>query len=112
MPTGLTGAQASLVGSTLAAALPDAVRKVYSNEILFQALPSLRWFQFCVTRQEIGKVKGQTIQMLRYAPLDLGGKLTEGTPLTHKTMSATPGLVSVWDDPGPVTPGCLGSLSG
>ena len=95
MATGLTGAQSALVGSTLQAAIPNAVLKVYSNQILLSALPNLRWFQFAVTKSELGKQRGDTIEMLRYAPLDHQGKLTEGQNMQTRTMSATPVNISV-----------------
>lgn len=90
MATGLTGAQQSLVGTSLQAAIPQAILKAYASEIMVQGLPNMEWFQFAKRKQELSKQKGDTIEMLRYVPLDLGGKLTEGVNIQPKTMSAVP----------------------
>lgn len=89
MAVGLTGAQASLVGTSLQGAVPEVVIPVWNNEIIFQAMPILRWFWFAKTEQDLTKEKGDTIKMIRFAPLSHGGKLVEGVNMQPKTMDAS-----------------------
>lgn len=89
MATGLTGAQAALVGTSLQGAIPETVLTVFSANIIFEAMPILRWFQFAKLEQDLSKNKGDTIKMLRFAPIEHGGRLVEGVNIQPKTMDAS-----------------------
>ena len=64
-------------------------RQIYSKEVLFKALPIMRFLQFAKTQEELGTQPGLSIQILTYANLTKGGALTEGTRMTTQSMSAS-----------------------
>jgi N4-gp56 family major capsid protein len=67
--------------------LPYAVRAVYSREIEFKAMPLLTFRQFATMRTELGVEPGDTINMLTYDNLKLGGQLIENVPMTTQALS-------------------------
>jgi len=67
--------------------LDHAVRAVYSKEIEFKALPLLLFRQFAQIRTELGKEPGDTISMLTYDNLQLGGSLKENVPMATQALS-------------------------
>lgn len=67
----------------------DLTRTVYSKEIEFKALPNMRFMQFATTKTELGVEPGQTISMLTYNNLTLGGKLEEGRNMITQALSGS-----------------------
>ena len=55
-------------GSTL---LSPAIQTIWSKEILFQAMPVLRFEQFAVKKTELGVMPGLTVNFMRYNNLPI-----------------------------------------
>ena len=69
--------------------LTQAIQTVWSKEILFQAMPILRFEQFAVKKTELGVAPGLTIMFMRYDNLVVpSGPLTEGVRMTTNALSA------------------------
>lgn len=79
----------AVTGST---ALTPAIQAIWSKEILFQAMPILRFEQFAVKKTELGVMPGLTVNFMKYNNLevneDAGAELTEGIRLTTDALSA------------------------
>lgn len=79
----------AITGST---ALTPAIQAIWSKEILFQAMPILRFEQFAVKKTELGVMPGLTVNFMKYNNLDVdedaGAELTEGVRLTTDALSA------------------------
>ncbi len=88
--TGYTGAQTGLT---------PAIQTIWSKEILFQAMPVLRFEQFAVKKTELGVMPGLTINFMRYNNLAVdeanGATLTEGTRMEPVALSASQISISV-----------------
>jgi len=74
-------------------ALSPAIQTIWSKEILFQAMPVLRFEQFAVKKTELGVMPGLTINFLRYTNLGVdetnGAELTEGVRMNPSALSAS-----------------------
>jgi N4-gp56 family major capsid protein len=79
----------AITGST---AMTPAIQAVWSKEILFVAMPILRFEQFAVKKTELGVAPGLTINFMKYNNLpvdeDNGAALTEGIRMTTSALSA------------------------
>ena len=65
-----------------------AIQTVWSKEILFQAMPVLRFEQFAVKKTELGVMPGLTVNFMRYNNLPIpSGPLVEG--IRMKTYGIT-----------------------
>lgn len=84
---GLTKVHADTMATTVN--FTNAVRTVYSKEIMFHALPVMRFYQFADIKTDLTATAGKTIQMMTYDNLKKGGKLTEGTKMTTQGLSST-----------------------
>lgn len=85
--TNITGGYAAGVtsGTTL---MGPAIQTVWSKEILFQAMPVLRFEQFAVKKTELGVMPGLTVNFMRYNNLPIpSGPLVEG--IRMKTYGIT-----------------------
>lgn len=82
-------------GTSTGELFSDAVRTVYSKEIEFKALPTMRFAQFATVKTELGVEAGLTISMLTYNNLALGGALTENDPLTTQALSGSSKQITV-----------------
>lgn len=75
------------------ATLSPAIQQIWSKEILFQAMPVLRFEQFAVKKTELGVMPGLTINFMRYTNLSVddanGATLTEGVRLEPVALSAS-----------------------
>jgi N4-gp56 family major capsid protein len=83
----LTGGYASGVtsGTTM---MGPAIQSVWSKEILFQAMPVLRFEQFAVKKTELGVMPGLSVNFMRYNNLPIpSGPLVEG--IRMKTYGIT-----------------------
>lgn len=92
----ITGAGLTSVtttGYSADATLSPAIQQIWSKEILFQAMPVLRFEQFAVKKTELGVMPGLTINFMRYTNLsvnnDTGATLTEGVRLEPVALSAS-----------------------
>lgn len=92
----ITGAGLTSVtttGYSSDATLSPAIQQIWSKEILFQAMPVLRFEQFAVKKTELGVMPGLTINFMRYSNLSVnestGATLTEGVRMEPVALSAS-----------------------
>jgi N4-gp56 family major capsid protein len=79
-PTAYSGANSQLT---------QAIQTIWSKEILFQAMPILRFEQFAVKKTELGVAPGLQINFMRYINMTPpSGPLTEGVRMTTKSLTA------------------------
>ena len=74
------------------ATLSPAIQQIWSKEILFQAMPVLRFEQFAVKKTELGVQPGLTINFMRYNNLDVdqtGSELDEGVRMEPVSLTAS-----------------------
>ena len=94
-PTGgavTTAAAVSATGYNSGAALSPAIQTIWSKEILFQAMPVLRFEQFAVKKTELGVQPGLTINFMRYNNLAVDSTssvLAEGVRMDPVALSAS-----------------------
>ena len=73
--------------------LSPAIQTIWSKEILFQAMPVLRFEQFAVKKTELGVMPGLTINFMRYNNLSVneatGAQLDEGVRMEPTALSAS-----------------------
>lgn len=90
---GATSASGYAAGAAGAAALTPAIQTIWSKEILFQAMPVLRFEQFAVKKTELGVMPGLTINFMRYNNLSVnestGAELTEGVRMDPVALSSS-----------------------
>lgn len=73
-------------GTTL---LSPSIQTIWSKEILFQAMPVLRFEQFAVKKTELGVMPGLTVNFMRYNNLPIPtGPLVEGIRMKTHGISA------------------------
>lgn len=82
-------ATGTLGNGQTAVQLSNSVRTIYSKEILFTAMPVMKFYQFATVKTELGTEPGLTISMLTYNNLTLGGTLTEGTRMNPQSLSSS-----------------------
>lgn len=69
--------------------MSPAIQTVWSKEILFQAMPTLRFEQFAVKKTELGVMPGLTVNFMRYNNLPIpSGPLVEGIRMKTHGISA------------------------
>ena len=79
-PTAYSGANQSL---------NQAIQTIWSKEILFQAMPILRFEQFAVKKTELGVAPGLRVNFLRYKNFAVDATpLTEGVRMTTNALTA------------------------
>ncbi|MGW3860692.1 N4-gp56 family major capsid protein [Streptomyces sp. NPDC005047] len=79
-PTAYTAANSTM--------LTPAIQTIWSKEILFQAMPVLRFEQFMVKKTELGTAPGLTVNFMRYRSLDGAQQLVEGVRMETHALSA------------------------
>ena len=83
----LAGAPTAYSGSN--SSLSTAIQTIWSKEILFQAMPILRFEQFAVKKTELGVAPGLRVNFLRYKNFAVDpSPLTEGVRLTTNALTA------------------------
>jgi len=90
--TGSLGSTASTYSAGTNSQLTPAIQTIWSKEILFQAMPVLRFEQFAVKKTELGVMPGLTINFMRYnniAVSSTGATLTEGTRMEPVALTAS-----------------------
>ena len=88
----LSSPDASITGYDSANALSPAIQTIWSKEILFQAMPVLRFEQFAVKKTELGVQPGLTINFMRYNNLEVdeeASELTEAERMEPVALSAS-----------------------
>lgn len=78
-------------------ALSGAVREVLSAEILYTAMPSLRFSQFASERTELGTAPGNTITVYTAGNIKRGGQLVEGERIRATPMSMSSQQIVVYE---------------
>jgi N4-gp56 family major capsid protein len=69
--------------------LSQAIQTIWSKEILFQAMPILRFEQFAVKKTELGVAPGLRVNFLRYKNFAVDATpLTEGVRMTTNALTA------------------------
>jgi len=69
--------------------LNQAIQTIWSKEILFQAMPILRFEQFAVKKTELGVAPGLRVNFLRYKNFGIDPTpLTEGVRMTTNALTA------------------------
>ena len=69
--------------------LSQAIQTIWSKEILFQAMPILRFEQFAVKKTELGVAPGLRVNFLRYKNFAVDPTpLTEGVRMTTNALTA------------------------
>ena len=91
---GITGTTAvSTNGYTSSSALTQGIQEIWSKEILFQAMPVLRFEQFAVKKTELGVMPGLKINFMRYNNISVnasaGAELTEGSRMDPVALTAS-----------------------
>lgn len=99
MASGITGT-GSLSGSPTGYAgtnsqLTQAIQTIWSKEILFQAMPILRFEQFAVKKTELGVAPGLQINFMRYNNLGNATALVEGVRMETNALTATQFSITV-----------------
>ena len=85
-PTGYSGANSTL---------GQAIQTIWSKEILFQAMPVLRFEQFAVKKTELGVQPGLTINFMRYNNLPNASQLVEGVRMQTVALTASQFSITV-----------------
>lgn len=75
--------------------LSPAIQTIWSKEILFQAMPILRFEQFAVKKTELGVQPGLTINFMRYNNLGEANQLVEGVRMETNALTATQFSITV-----------------
>jgi N4-gp56 family major capsid protein len=91
--TGANLTNVTTTGYSSDSTLSPAIQTIWSKEILFQAMPVLRFEQFAVKKTELGVMPGLTINFMRYNNLSVdqtnAAELTEGVRLEPVALSAS-----------------------
>jgi N4-gp56 family major capsid protein len=92
MASGITGtgnlAAAPTAYSGTNTQLTQAIQTIWSKEILFQAMPILRFEQFAVKKTELGVAPGLQINFMRYNNLGFASGLVEGVRMQTNALTA------------------------
>ena len=87
--TGTPNLAAAPTGYDAGNQLAPSIQTIWSKEILFQAMPILRFEQFAVKKTELGVAPGLTINFMRYINLPADQKpLVEGVRLEPRAITA------------------------
>jgi len=78
-------------------ALAPSVQQIWSKEILFQAMPILRFEQFAVKKTELGIQPGLTVKFMRYKNLNNAEQLTEGVRMETHALTAEQYEIEVFE---------------
>lgn len=89
----ITGSPTAYAGGSTA--LSPAIQTLWSKEILFQAMPILRFEQFAVKKTELGVTPGLTINFMRYNNLGQATQLVEGIRLQTNPLTASQFSITV-----------------
>lgn len=92
MASGITGTGLLAASPTAYAGtntqLTQSIQTIWSKEILFQAMPILRFEQFAVKKTELGVAPGLQINFMRYNNLGSAAPLVEGVRMSTNALTA------------------------
>lgn len=77
--------------------ISHAVRAVYAREIEFRAMSLMVFRQFAQVKTELGAEPGDTITMITYDNIQLGGRLRENVDMTTQAMSNAEKSIKVFE---------------
>ena len=77
------------MAETLTVNIPQALRDVYSREIIHAAQPRMRFSQFAKKRTDLSVNPGGTVKFTKFNSITKGGRLVEGVPISNKVMGTT-----------------------
>lgn len=100
MSSGITGtpllsANPTAYNAAASSSVPQAIQIIWSKEILFQAMPILRFEQFAVKKTELGVAPGLQVNFLRWRNLDGAKTLVEGVRMETSALSAEQIVITV-----------------
>jgi N4-gp56 family major capsid protein len=100
MASAITGATANILTTSATyggtnSQLSQAIQTIWSKEILFQAMPILRFEQFAVKKTELGVQPGLTVNFMRYDNLGAASQLTEGVRMQTNALTASQFSITV-----------------
>lgn len=75
--------------------LPDAVRLVYSQEIVFASQPALKFAPFAMQRTELSDQPGKVIAMPKLGNIRRGGRLIEGERIKTQGINSSMAYIQV-----------------
>lgn len=93
--TNFLSASPTAYGSGNNSQLTPAIQQLWSKEILFMAMPVLRFEQFAVKKTELGVQPGLTIHFTRYNNLPPAAQLVEGVRVESVSLTASQFDISV-----------------
>ena len=83
------------MAKTTTADIPASIRDYYTQEIIREAQPRLRFAQFAKKRTDLTTNPGDSISFTKYSQISRGGKLTENVNIDEKRMSNSRVSISV-----------------
>ncbi|WP_026341084.1 N4-gp56 family major capsid protein [Actinomadura atramentaria] len=100
MPSAITGtpflsASPTVYSGADSSRLSPVIQTIWSKEILFQAMPILRFEQFMVKKTELGVQPGLSINFTRYNNLGKATQLVEGVRMQTNALTATQFSITV-----------------
>src|SRR5580698_10568541 len=93
--TGTTFLTASPTNYASGQPLSPAVQTLWSKEILFQAMPILRFEQFAIKKTELATQPGTTVNFMRYNNLSPAQQLVEGVRMETSPLTASQVAITV-----------------
>lgn len=75
--------------------LSPAIQVLWSKEILFQAMPILRYEQFAIKKTELGVQPGTSVNFMRYNNLGAASQLVEGVRIATNPLTASQFSITV-----------------
>lgn len=75
------------MAKTTTANIPASIRDYYTQEIIREAMPRLRFSQFAKKRTDLTTNPGDAITFTKYSRISRGGKLTENVNIDEKQLS-------------------------
>jgi N4-gp56 family major capsid protein len=75
--------------------IPANILTLHTNDLLFEALPVMRYDQFAVVRTDLMADPGDTISFSKYGNLTRGGSIAEDADLESEAMSKSAVTISV-----------------
>lgn len=79
-------------------ALTDLQRTVFGKEIMFAALPVMKFFQFAVKKTELVQVAGRNVRFMKYGNLSKGGRIEhEADDIPNSPLSTSYVDITVYE---------------
>lgn len=83
--------------------IPEAVRDIYSKEVMYQAQPRLRFLQFAKIKRDLTAVKGKSITFTKYDNLTGGGAINEDDAVNVASLVAADIQITVTEQANAIT---------